>query len=217
MKSRKFCGICLAQYNLSVIKSLIMLYDFLPQSLHKALSLCKCSSSEWSVPSILVLYHIIHKPNLDSLSCGHNTHKCQRNTQKSIHSPVAETKHNPLTWIGCSGKLCIKRYNTVKLGAEHTCYYAAQRAMPECQRGRERNVYSRWPAAGVSGIPLLLTKEQETGRLAQPCISSHGVSLVDCFSTCLWRGTGRDWNPRRKAVPNASLLLSVCFCSKMDS
>ena len=59
------------------------LFDFLPQSLHKALSLCKCSSSEWSVPSILGLYHIIHKPNLDSHSCGHNTHKCQR-TKKSM-------------------------------------------------------------------------------------------------------------------------------------
>ena len=112
------------------------LYDLLPQSLHKAVSLCKCSSSEWSVPSILVLYHIIHKPNLDSHSCGHNTHKCQR-TKKSIHSPVAETKHNPLTCIACSGKLCIEKYNTVKLGAEHTCYYAAQRAVPERQGARE--------------------------------------------------------------------------------
>ena len=154
-----------------IFRSSKALFDFLPQSLHKALSLCKCSSSEWSVPFILVLYHMIHKPNLDSHSCGHNTHKCQRNKQtnkKVLHSPVAETKHNPLTWIACSGKLCVKKYNTVKLGAEHTCYCPAQRAMPECQRGRERNVYSRWPAAGVSGIPLLRTKEQETGQLAQP-------------------------------------------------
>ena len=129
MKSIKFCGICLAQYNLLVIKSLIWFSS--TKSIHK------CSSSEWSVPSILVLYHIIiiHKPNLDSHSCGHNTHKCQRNkqTNKVSHSPVAETKHNPLTWIGCSGKLCIKKYNTVKLGAEHTCYYDAQRGMPERQ------------------------------------------------------------------------------------
>ena len=65
-----------------ITRSTKALSDFLPQSLHKALSLCKCSSSEWSVPFILALYHIIHKPNLDSHSCGRNTHKCQRNKNK---------------------------------------------------------------------------------------------------------------------------------------
>ena len=153
-----------------IFRSSKALSDLLPQSLHKALSLRKYSSSEWSVPSILVLYHIIHKPkSWVSFLWPQYTQMLKKQKQKKVsHSPVAETKHNPLTWIACSGKLCIKQYNTVKLGAEHTFHYAAQRTMPECQRGRERNIYSRWPAAGVSGNPLLLTKEQETGRLGQP-------------------------------------------------
>ena len=164
MKSRKFCGICLAQYNLSVIKSLF-----------------SSTKSTQSIESLqMQFFRVVSSIHFSTLS--HNTQtksglsflwpqytQMSKKQTKSIHSPVAETKHSPLTWIACSGKLCIMKYNTVKLGAEHTFYYAAQRGMPECQRGREGNVYNRWPAAGVSGIPLLRTKEQETGRLAQPC------------------------------------------------
>ena len=176
MKSRKFCGICLAQYNLSVIKSLIWF------------SSTKSTQSSESLQ--MQFFRVVSSIHFSTLSHDTQTKsglsflwpqytQMSKKRTKSIHSPVAETKHNPLTCIACSGKLCIKKYNTVKLGAEHTCYYAAQRAMPErqgareagCQRGRERNVYSHWLAAGVSGIPLLLTKEQETGQLAQPWLA----------------------------------------------
>ena len=162
MKSRKFCGICLAQYNLSVIKSLF-------SSTKSTQSIESLQMQFFRVVSSIHFSTLSHDTQTKSGLCflwPQYTQMSKKQT-KSIHSPVAETKHSPLTWIACSGKLCIMKYNTVKLG--HTFYYAAQRGMPECQRGRERNVYNRWPAAGVSGIPLLRTKEQETGWLAQPC------------------------------------------------
>ena len=133
MKSIKFCGICLAQYNLLVIKSLIWFSS---------------TKSTQSIESLqMQFFRVVSSIHFSTLSHNYNTQTksglsflwpqytqmSKKQTNKVSHSPFAETKHNPLTWIGCSGKLCIKKYNTVKLGAEHTCYYAAQRGVPERQ------------------------------------------------------------------------------------
>ena len=135
---------------------------------HKALSLCKCSSSVWSVPSIVVLYHTIHRPNFESHSYGTDTN-CKE-TKEISHNAVAETKHYPLTCIDCSAKLLCQEIQHCKVRSRTHILLCSM----------EGN--AREPGKGMltAADLLLLTEELEMGPTGT-AMHSEIEDAIDCF------------------------------------
>ena len=145
-------------------------FDLLPQSLHKALTPCKYGSSVWWLPSILLLYHTVHKQHFESHSCGHTTHTCQR-YKKVITQSCCRNRKLSSHINRVLGKTYYQEIQHCKVRRKTRILLCCTEETPECQSGGGKEC--RYQLASSRGYQVAcccyLNKVQERGQLAQLC------------------------------------------------